>query len=359
VPAQATLICCIGTIGKIGFTTDTTSTNQQITAAAFSHGHRFFYYFLLALRPELELSATGNVVRILNSERLGNVLVALPPRAEQNPIAAFLDRETAKIDALIAEQQRLIELLQEKRQAVISHAVTKGLNPDAPMKDSGIEWLGEVPEHWELGKVKHYFKTCSGGTPTTAEYARYYAEPGEGHPWVRTTDLTNDLVVSVPVHITEQAIHDTACAILPVGTVMIAMYGGEGTVGKNGLLMVPAAINQALCGLLPSTAHDPRYTLRYMQYCRPYWMIGAESSRKDPNISQEQVQKAPVPCPPIGEQRLIASVLDEKAAAFDLLSAEALRAIALLQERRSALISAAVTGQIDVRGFSSEESEAA
>ena len=294
----------------------------------------------------------GTTVKHIYPDELKRLLLALPPIPEQAAIAAFLDRETAKIDALIAEQQRLIELLQEKRQAVISHAVTKGLNPDAPMKDSGIEWLGEVPEHWELRQIKHFFKTCSGGTPNTAQRALYYAEPGYGYPWVRTTDLTNDLVTSVPVHLTEQALHDTACEVLPVGTVMIAMYGGEGTVGKNGLLMFPAAINQAVCGLLPNSTHDPRYTFRFMQFYRPHWMIGAESSRKDPNISQEQVKKAPCPCPSLDEQRQIASFLEEIVEAFRSLITEAEHAITLLQERRSAVISAAVTGQIDVRGFS-------
>ncbi|MDO8993237.1 MAG: restriction endonuclease subunit S, partial [Daejeonella sp.] len=137
---------------------------------------------------------------------------------EQQIIAAFLDRETAKIDALITEQQRLIELLKEKRQTVISHAVTKGLNPNAPMKDSGIEWLGEVPVHWEIGRVKTYFQTCSGGTPNTSQQELYYASEQDGVPWVRTTDLKNDVLRSVEVFITEKALVDTACSILPPDT---------------------------------------------------------------------------------------------------------------------------------------------
>ena len=273
----------------------------------------------------------------------------LPPLPEQTAIAKFLDRETGKIDGLVAEQRRLMELLKEKRQAVISHAVTKGLNPHAPMKPSGNLWLGDVPDHWEVGKVKHYFSTCSGGTPNTGQQSLYYSMEGDGFPWVRTTDLNNDFVATVPVYITEQAIKDTACAVLPQGTVMVAMYGGDGTVGKNGLLMFPATINQAVCGLLPSETHDNEYVFRFIQFYRPYWMIGAESSRTDPNISQDRVKNAPFPKPPIAEQHDIVQFLNEKLATFDGLIAEAQRTIDLLQERRTALISAAVTGQIDVR----------
>jgi len=240
-------------------------------------------------------------------------------------------------------------LLKEKRQAVISHAVTRGLNPHAPLKPSGIEWLGDVPEHWVVGRVKHYLETCSGGTPNTAQQALYYADEDSGIPWVRTTDLQNDVLHHVEIFITEQALADTACSVLPPGTVMVAMYGGDGTVGKNGLLAISAAINQAVCGLLPSPTHLAEYVFRFMQFYRPYWMIGAESSRKDPNISQERVKNAPFLLPPREEQDAIVEFLTVRRHEFDTLATEAQRAIDLLQERRTALISAAVTGQIDVR----------
>lgn len=132
---------------------------------------------------------------------------------------------------------------------------------------------------------------------------------------------------------------------------MVAMYGGEGTVGKNGLLAIPAAINQAVCGLLPSMSLNSEFAFRYMQFYRPYWMIGAESSRKDPNISQERVRNGPILKPPQVEQEAIARFLAMRLGELDTLTAEAQRTIDLLQERRTALISAAVTGQIDVRNF--------
>ena len=300
---------------------------------------------------EVIARSTGVSYPAINSTDLARIKLCIPNDDEQTTIANFLDHETHKIDALIAEQEKLITLLAEKRQATISHAVTKGLNPNVPMKDSGVEWLGEVPAHWGLGKVKTYFQTCSGGTPNTSRQDLYYTDESNGIPWVRTTDLKNNELNSVEIFITEQALKDTACAVLPPETVMVAMYGGDGTVGKNGLLTIPAAINQAVCGLLPAKTHLPYYVFRYVQFYRPYWMIGAESSRKDPNISQERVGNAPFPFPPIEEQIQIVKCIDSLIDEVDALTLEATRAISLFKERRTALISAAVTGKIDVRGW--------
>lgn len=309
------------------------------------------YYFLhldsfKGLRPFY-----SGLRKVVRADTFSKVTMPAPPVDEQKQIATFLDYETAKIDALIEKQQQLIALLGEKRQAVISHAVTKGLNPDAPMRDSGIEWLGEVPEHWEFSKVKHHFSTCSGGTPNTGQRDKYYAEDQCGVPWIRTTDLNNDFVTSVPIYITDQAIKDTACSLLPEGTVMLALYGGAGTVGKNGLLTFPASINQAVCGLLPSNRFENEYVFRYMQFYRPHWMVGAESSRKDPNISQDEVKNAPILRPPQGEQVRIVAHLRSALTKYNTLTEKAEGAVELLQERRTALISAAVTGKIDVRGW--------
>ena len=302
-------------------------------------------------RQELESKATS----VTNSHQRANPVDiyrfwnAWPALSEQTAIAGFLDRETEKIDGLVAEQRRLMDLLKEKRQAVILHAVTKGINSHAPMKSSGIDWLGDVPKHWRLHRIKHQFKTCSGSTPSTGQQGLYYTDSEVGIPWMRTTDLPNDKLRSAEVFITERALSDTACSILPIGSVLVAMYGGDGTIGKNGLLEIPAAINQAVCGILPSVQFNPEYVFRYIQFYRPYWMVGAESSRCDPNISQERVRNTPFLKPPLEEQVEIVSFLNRALTKFDALTAEAQRAIDLLQERRTALISAAVTGQIDVR----------
>ena len=300
-------------------------------------------------RSQLDLlsnSTTG--LANLNGTLIGEILLPVSTVAEQTQIARFLDHETARIDALIKEQQRLIELLKEKRQALISHAVTKGLDPSVTMKDSGVEWLGEVPAHWEVTKFKWPLRTASGGTPPSNDREAYY---DGGIPWLRSLDLTDDLVTEYEVTVTHQAIEETSCKIVPKNSVLIAMYGGDGTIGKNGLLTFDSAINQAICAFLPSNRCSPEYLHRYIQFYRPYWMIGAESSRKDPNIGQDRIGDHFLTLPPLQEQLDIVGFTNIELLKFSALVNEAQTGVELLQERRSALISAAVTGKIDLRGW--------
>lgn len=326
-------------------------TSAYVAAKPSGINARYLNYLLRAYDvTKVFYSMGGGLRQSMKFSDIKRLPVLVPEVAEQIAIATFLDRETGKIDALIAEQEKLLALLAEKRQATISHAVTKGLNLDAPMKNSGVAWLGEVPEHWGIGPIKRWYATSSGGTPDTAHQDEYYIEEG-GYPWIRTTDLNNDRLDNYEIAITDEAIRNSACSMLPVNSVLVAMYGGDGTIGKNALLTIEACINQAVCALLPNEDFDSRYTFRYVQFYRPYWMVGAESSRKDPNISQALIRNVSILCPPISEQIAIAEFLDTETTKLDALKAESECAISLLTERRSALIAAAVTGQIDVRGL--------
>lgn len=291
--------------------------------------------------------STGTTRIRINLTELKRLKISYPSIEEQQQIAAFLDKETAKIDKLIEKQQQLIKLLQEKRQAVISHAVTKGLNPAARMKDSGVEWLGEVPAHWDLAKIKWFFQTESGGTPNTSKYEEYYE--GGSISWIRTTDLNNGDLYETPVSITEKAVVDTVCSILPINSVLVAMYGGAGTIGKHSLLKFRSAINQAVCAILPHPKVEPQYLHLYIEFYRPYWMVGAEGARKDPNINQDVIRNLVVPYPPQEEQLKIVSKVKSKLSVIDNIINKSRVAIDLLKERRTALISAAVTGKIDVQ----------
>lgn len=285
----------------------------------------------------------------LPTEAFNGILYPLPSLEEQLQIAAFLDHETAKIDNLIEKQQQLIELLKEKRQAVISHAVTKGLNPDVPMKDSGVEWLGEVPEHWGITKLKWVGRTTSGGTPTTSKFEIYYED---GHiPWIRTTDLSNGELFDTPIRITSKAVNDTACSILPVGSVLLGMYGGAGSIGKHAILRFESTINQAVCGVLPCARILPDYLHKYYEFYRPFWMVDAAGTRKDPNIGQDNIKEGIILIPPFEEQIEINNHIDIMRNIYECIIENALEGVGLLQERRTALISAAVTGKIDVRDW--------
>ncbi|MDW2032970.1 restriction endonuclease subunit S [Vibrio sp. 665] len=356
------VVSVVGTLGR-SFICDKTLEGMNLSRALArlqvksKSKARFLQYLIdsKSFDDYTNVTCTGAAQKVFNMEDLSNWAIPEPPSSDIETIANFLDHETAKIDTLIEKQQQLIKLLKEKRQAVISHAVTKGLNPDAPMKDSGVEWLGEVPEHWSVCKLKWKARTTSGGTPTTSKYELYYE--GGDISWIRTTDLNNGVLRDAPIRITQKAVNDTACSLLPLNSVLLAMYGGAGSIGKHSLLKFESTINQAVCGILPTDSFNPEYLHRFYEFYRPFWMIGAAGTRKDPNIGQDDIKEGKVLLPPLSEQEAISSYIDEIQSRFDLLTKKAEEAITFMQERRTALISAAVTGKIDVRNWQVSEQE--
>jgi type I restriction enzyme S subunit len=281
----------------------------------------------------------------INWDILKSIGVGIPTFEEQHSILEFLDRETLKIDELVAEQRRLMELLKEKRQTVISHAVTKGLKPHAPMKPSGIEWLGDVPEHWGVWKLTHAFEKIGSGTTPKTDNREYYDDGT--HPWVNTGDLNDGDLTDCEKKITDLALSDhTTLRIYPAGSVVIAMYGA--TIGKLAILRFPASVNQACCVFSGRLTIEYKFLFFWLLAYRPQ-IISLASGGGQPNVNQDILRGLRVACPALAEQITIIDFLEAETAKFDTLTAEAQRAIDLLQERRTALISAAVTGQIDVR----------
>jgi type I restriction enzyme S subunit len=347
-PAGTLLYSMYASLGKVAKLAVPAAINQAILAiqaAPATTDPEFLRHWLGFLEPTLGCFASSNTQENLNAAKVRGLPVSLPPLPEQRAIAAFLDRETAKIDGLVAEQQRLIELLKEKRQAVISHAVTKGLDPKAPMKPSGVEWLGDVPAHWVTRKLTLAFHTIGSGTTPRSDNLAYY-EPGE-IPWVNTGDLTDGELSSCERLVSRVAIDDyPSLRVYPAGSLLVAMYGA--TTGKLGLLGFDATVNQACCAFVGNDLIRTRFLF--------YWLLGYRaqllslaSGGGQPNISQEVLRGLRVATPTPTEQDRIIEHLLRACDGADALIAEAESAIALLQERRSALISAAVTGQIDVR----------
>ena len=316
---------------------------------------KFAYWFFTNLYNRCIFNELGVGVRqTISSEEL--LLLPYPafPIPEQTQIATFLDRETAKIDELVAEQHRLMELLKEKRQAVISHAVTKGLNPDAPMKPSGIEWLGDVPAHWERTPIKYVAKVGNGSTPSR-EIQEYWGETG--FPWLNSSVVNSSVVTKAEGFVTERALRECHLPVIVPPAILVGITGQGRTRGMAAMLGIEATINQHVAYVKPSMAGlDVHYLLRvlesaYLKLRRDSEEAGATKGA----ITCEQIKNLHVPLPPLVEQCAISAFLDTESAKFNSLTAEAQRAIDLLQERRTALISAAVTGQIDVRAITSYE----
>lgn len=287
-----------------------------------------------------------------NYSEMKNINLAVPPVSEQQTIAAFLDRETGKIDALVAEQEKLIALLKEKRLAVISHAVTKGMNPSVPMKDSGIEWLGEVPEHWEVKRLK-FVATVQTGIAKGKDNA---GKDTISVPYLRVANVQDgylDLDEVATIDIPEESLDRYR---LQSGDVLMNEGGDFDKLGRGHVWrceVEPCIHQNHVFAVRPHSVSSEWLNLvTGSNYAQFYFMTRSKQSTNLASISSTNVMELPVVCPPDVEQSAITNYLNIESSKFDLLSVEAIRAIELLKERRSALISAAVTGKIDVRSLS-------
>ena len=307
---------------------------------------RFLAYCLdsFAFRTQLRMGVKGVKVFSVTQEILRGGTAWLPTTAEQTQIARFLDHETARIDALIEEQQRLIELLKEKRQAVISHAVTKGLDPTVPMKNSGVEWLGEVPAHWDVVAIKWLSPVLRGASPRPIDDPKYFDDSGE-YAWVRIADVSAS----------DGTLRETTQTLSALGaSLSVKMEPGEmflsiaGTVGKPCITQIKACIHDGFV-YFPSLSIDNKFLYRIFEVGTCYGGLGKMGTQL--NLNTETVGGIQIGVPPDSEIAQILEFIDRQSSVFDSLVGEAAKGVELLQERRSALISAAVTGKIDVRGW--------
>ena len=290
-------------------------------------------------------------------EFMGNMPFVVPRPEEQLHIARFLSHETAKIDALIREQERLIELLQEKRQAVISHAVTKGVDPDVPMKDSGVEWLGEVPAHWEMVPLKHLCSFSGGGTPSKEKLEYWNGDI----PWVSPKDMKSFWVSNSIDKITELAVVESSTSLVEPNALLMVVRSGilQRTI-PVAINTVEVTLNQDMKALRFSMEGFERYFAMLVQGFEPSWLLEwRKQGATVESIEQEYLAESLIPVPPRDEMYAIVNKLAAVAKQYESLEDEAHKSSKLLRERRSALISAAVTGKIDVRNWQPPTDESA
>ncbi len=328
--------------------------NQDMKAISFAEeccDSQFFMRWVQGLNDVLLLAwaKQGATVESIEHSYLAETIIPLPPVAEQTAISTFLDRETAKIDGLIAEQEKLIALLAEKRQATISHAVTKGLNPAAPMKDSGVAWLGEVPAHWEAANLKRFAEVidCKHHTVEFLD---------EGLPIVSIRELRNNRIDMSNAKLTSQVEWDflREGRAPEYGDLVFCRNASVGAVAYVDVTEQPFCMGQDVCLIRPLTKSKfMHYQLTAPEITNQIesFLVGATIRR----ANVEEIRNLFVTWPAEEEQAAIANFLDTEFSRLDELTAEATRGIALLKERRSALISAAVTGKIDVRHLAEQK----
>jgi type I restriction enzyme S subunit len=312
---------------------------------------RFAHYLLRCDHYRQDFEKLSSGVRPnqwdLDVEAFGRLQAALPALPAQRAIANFLDRKTAAIDALIAKKERLVELLQEKRQALITQTVTRGLDPNVPLKNSGIEWLGSIPSHWKVFRTKHAMARivdCPHETPEVS--------PDFTFPAVRTADVDRGrLLLDQAQRVSEETYRERTRRLVPeAGDILYSREGGR----FGHAALVPAGV--ALClgqRMMMFRArrveHDPAYFM---------WVLNADCTFRQvtqdtlgsaaPRVNIPTVANAWVPCPPRAEQAAIAARIDRSLRHLDTLEAQISSSLARLREYRQALITVAVTGKIDV-----------
>lgn len=297
-----------------------------------------------------------------------NFVIGFPSLCVQRTIASFLDAETERIAGLIKDYEDLIKLLKEKRQALISHAVTRGLSeivgPDDPefgewakpakFKDSGVEWIGAIPEGWRAAPLKYFTRIGNGSTPNR-DNPEYWAE--DGFPWLNSSVVNKLEVTEASEFVTEIALNECHLPIISPPAVLVGITGQGKTRGMAAPLAFRATINQHLAYIMPNeTEIAVGFLLRLLECAYEQLRFDSEGAGSTKGaITCEQLGKFPVPLPCISEQLVIASFLDQKTAKIDTLVSDSESAIKLLNEHRSALITSAVTGKINIEGATVHE----
>lgn len=323
--------------------------STMATATLYYPLHMQYYWYLCtAIEPDIRKHVTGMGIPHVNGDELESIQLSIPSITEQGYIASFLDHEIAKIDKLIEKQQQLIELLKEKRQAVISHAVTKGLHPDVPMKDSGVEWLGEVPEHWMIAQLKFNTVEMQTGPFGSQLHAEDYIT--DGIPLINPAHMNSGKIIPDP----QITVDDATQKRLE----RHKLFAGEIIFSRRGELGRCAVVQKKHEGWLCGTGSLKAKLTNKIVPDYAYILISSEGVISEltleskgstmANLNTETLGRIRLPIPPISEQNAILDYINTISDKYDYLISSADTAIGLMQERRTAFISAAVTGKIDV-----------
>ena len=284
----------------------------------------------------------GNV----NGEKYANLLVPVPSLAQQRAIADYLDRETARLDALVVAKERVLGLLAEKRRALITRAVSRGLDPRAPLRDSGIPWLGEIPAHWETVALRFLVNLTSGATPDTGKPEYWDGEI----PWVSPKGMKENEITETQDHVSEMALSECTLRLIEPGAVLIVVRGMILAHSfPTALNSIPVTINQDMKALRCCPILAPHYLRDFFHGFEEHVVLLADSSAHGTRkLDTAVLGRLEIPLPPLLEQQQIVTYIDEATSRLDDLQSATGISMTLLKERRVALIAAAVTGQLEL-----------
>ena len=308
---------------------------------------KYFWYFMLKSKGDFSVFSNGSTFEAITTENLLNFPCVVPGIQEQQAIADFLDKECAQIDSVAADLEKQIALLQQYKKSLITETVTKGLDKSVPMKDSGVEWIGEIPEHWEISRVRHLASLCSGATPSK-DVLSYW----EGNiPWVSSQEVKSDIIKDTSLHISEEAINSCSTQLMPAGTLVMVVRSGilQHTI-PVALLGVPATINQDIKAFQFNHLMLPAYFKYYIQGENDALLsVIIKDKTTVESVDNQLLLSLKIMVPPIEEQKAIVAFLNYKCGYIDKILNDKQEQLNLLMQHKKSLIYEYVTGKKRVK----------
>ena len=308
---------------------------------------KYFWYFMLKSKGDFSVFSNGSTFEAITTENLLNFPCVVPGIQEQQAIADFLDKECAQIDSIAADLEKQIALLQQYKKSLITETVTKGLDKSVPMKDSGVEWIGEIPEHWEISRVRHLASLCSGATPSK-DVLSYW----EGNiPWVSSQEVKSDIIKDTSLHISEEAINSCSTQLMPAGTLVMVVRSGilQHTI-PVALLGVPATINQDIKAFQFNHLMLPAYFKYYIQGENDALLsVIIKDKTTVESVDNQLLLSLKIMVPPIEEQKAIVAFLNYKCGYIDKILNDKQEQLNLLMQHKKSLIYEYVTGKKRVK----------
>ena len=348
-PKDSLVIAMYGaTIGKMGILGINTTVNQAccVMSPSSKISIKYAFYMFTVAKTNLLLQSKGGGQPNISQETICNERIIVPPLPEQQAIVSYLDRVTGDIDRAIAESQRMIDLLNERKQIIIQHAVTKGLNPNAKRKYSGVEWIGDVPEGWECLPLKFVFEMRNGYTPSKNDPSLW---TNGSIPWYRMEDIRKSgrfLNESIQ-KVTQKAVNGKG--VFSAGSFIMAIC--TASIGEHAMLIVDSLANQRFANFKIRKSLSDKFLPMYLYY---YFFVIGDFCRNNANstcfqyVDMAALKNLPIAVPNMEEQRSIVSYLDENLQTLSQAIASAERKISLLRERKQIIINEVVTGKVKV-----------
>lgn len=323
-------------------------TSAYVTVRLRFGSPSYYHWYLYAFDTSKQIYAFGQGVRqSLTFEELKKMLILLPSPKEQQAIADYLDKECAQIDSIAADLEKQIALLQQYKKSLITETVTKGLDKSVPMKDSGVEWIGEIPEHWEISRVRHLASLCSGATPSK-DVLSYW----EGNiPWVSSQEVKSDIIKDTSLHISEEAINSCSTQLMPAGTLVMVVRSGilQHTI-PVALLGVPATINQDIKAFQFNHLMLPAYFKYYIQGENDALLsVIIKDKTTVESVDNQLLLSLKIMVPPIEEQKAIVAFMNYKCGYIDKILNDKQEQLNLLMQHKKSLIYEYVTGKKRVK----------